>query len=237
MIMIRMRERENLNILGGLGVILEDDGDVHVDDDQEVDDQIGEDVCDAHGGVTAVARVTRLRVRFQAVLLVDDTFQDGVPAGRRRQLEEEDHRLAERFKVVHLVDARHVLDVHEERHAEYGVDEHDQEEQQADVEQRRHGHGQREQERPYALGAFDQSQDAPHFGHAHHSQQRRRHKVFLDQVAQHQTYTHPNPILLIFLLFGLVCFGFISYLIHFSFLIITISLWLLCRHQSDITTR
>ena len=177
-----------LHVLGGLRVVLQDDGDVHVDDDQEADDQVGEQEGDAHGGVAAVARRARLRVRLVALLLVDDAFQDAVPSGRRRHLEEQDHGLAERLEVVDLVDARLVLDVHEERHAEDGEDEHDQEEQQADVEQRRQGHGQGEQQRPDALGALDQTQDSTHFGHSHHTQQRRRHKVLFDQITQHQTF-------------------------------------------------
>ena len=45
--------------------------------------------------------------------------------------------MTERLEVEHLVDAGRVLDVHEELHAEHGVDEHDEEQQQTDVEQRR----------------------------------------------------------------------------------------------------
>ena len=52
-------------------------------------------------------------------------------------LEEYDHALKERLKVEHVIDAFGLLDVHEERHSEYGVDEHDEHQQQADVEQRR----------------------------------------------------------------------------------------------------
>ena len=40
------------------------------------------------------------------------------------------------LKVKLGVDASSVFDVHEERHAENGVNEHDEKEQQADVEQR-----------------------------------------------------------------------------------------------------
>ena len=50
--------------------------------------------------------------------------------------------MAKRLKVEHLVDAGRVLDVHEELHAEHGVDEHDEEQQKTDVEQRRQRHGQ-----------------------------------------------------------------------------------------------
>ena len=45
--------------------------------------------------------------------------------------------MSERLKVEHLVDAGRVLDVHEELHAEYSIDEHDEKQQQTDVEQRR----------------------------------------------------------------------------------------------------
>ena len=51
------------NILCGLAVVLQDDGDVHVDDDEEADDEVGEQVGDGHHGVTAVTRVASLRVR------------------------------------------------------------------------------------------------------------------------------------------------------------------------------
>ena len=52
-----------LHVLCGLGVVLQDDGDVHVDDDEEADDEVGEQVGDGHHGVTAVTRVASLRVR------------------------------------------------------------------------------------------------------------------------------------------------------------------------------
>ena len=44
--------------------------------------------------------------------------------------------MTERLEVEHLVDAGRVLDVHEELHAEHGVDEHDEKQQETDVEQR-----------------------------------------------------------------------------------------------------
>ncbi|GLH13421.1 Protein of unknown function [Gryllus bimaculatus] len=94
--------------------------------------------------------------------------------------------------LVHVVDAALLLDVHEERHAEDGEDEHDEEEQQADVEERRQRHGQREQQRADALRALHQAQHSAHLGHAHHAQQRRRHEVLLDDVAQHQACA-PRP--------------------------------------------
>ena len=48
------------DILGGLAVVLQDDGDVHVDDDEETDDEICEEEGDCHDGVATVALVTRL---------------------------------------------------------------------------------------------------------------------------------------------------------------------------------
>ena len=63
-------------------------------------------------------------------------------------MERHDDALAERLEVEHLVDAGRVLDVHEELHAEHGVDEHDEEQQETDVEERRQRHSQREEQRP-----------------------------------------------------------------------------------------
>ena len=40
--------------------------------------------------------------------------------------------MTERLEVEHLVDAGRVLDVHEELHAEHGVDEHDEKQQETD---------------------------------------------------------------------------------------------------------
>jgi hypothetical protein len=59
------------------------------------------------------------------------------------------------------------LDVLEERHAEDGEDEHDQEEQEGDVDEGRKRHHQREEQRPDALRSLDQAQDSPDLGHPH----------------------------------------------------------------------
>ena len=48
------------HVLRGLAVVLQDDSDVHVDDDEEADDQVGEEEGDGHDGVPAVSLVTRL---------------------------------------------------------------------------------------------------------------------------------------------------------------------------------
>ena len=45
------------DILRGLAVVLEDDGDVHVDDDEEADDEVREQVGDRHHRVPAIALV------------------------------------------------------------------------------------------------------------------------------------------------------------------------------------
>ena len=55
-----------------LRVVLQDDGDVHVDDDKEADDKIGKEEGDAHGGVTAVAGLAGLVVVLGTILLIND---------------------------------------------------------------------------------------------------------------------------------------------------------------------
>ena len=64
-----------------LRIVFQDDRDVHVDDDEEADDQVWEEECDAHGRVAAVAGLSCLVIVLGAVLLVDDAVQDPVPSG------------------------------------------------------------------------------------------------------------------------------------------------------------
>ena len=123
-----------------LAEVFKDDGDVHVDDDEKAHDEIGNKV---HDGQSAVAAVTvRLVLGRCSVtvrrFVVHQSSEHAVPASRRRDLEQRDHALEERLEVEQVVDAVGVFDVHEERHAEDGEDEHDQEEEEADVDERRH---------------------------------------------------------------------------------------------------
>ena len=53
------------HVLRGLAVVLQDDSDVHVDDDEEADDQVGQEEGDGHDGVAAVPLVTRLRISWE----------------------------------------------------------------------------------------------------------------------------------------------------------------------------
>ena len=113
--------------------VFEDDGDVHVDDDKEGDDEVGNQVDDGQSTVATVsARLVFCRRRITVV--VHETSQYTVPPRRRGDLEEKDNAAKERFKVEHVVDAGRVTHVHEEGHSEDGVDEHDKEEEETDVE-------------------------------------------------------------------------------------------------------
>ena len=55
------------DILCGLAVVLQDDGDIHVDDDEEADDKVGEQVGDGDHGVAAVPLVPSLRIRCKLI--------------------------------------------------------------------------------------------------------------------------------------------------------------------------
>jgi len=61
-------------------------------------------------------------------------------------------------------------------HSKDGIDEHDQEEQEADVKQGRKGHHQGKEQRADPLGPFDQTQDSTNPGEPDHSEQERAHK-------------------------------------------------------------
>ena len=53
------------HVLACLVVVLQDDGDIHVDDDEEADDKIGEKEGDGHDGVPAVSLISRLRISWK----------------------------------------------------------------------------------------------------------------------------------------------------------------------------
>ena len=53
------------DILGGLAVVLQDDSDVHVDNDEEADDQVGEEKGYGHYGVPTVPLVSCLRISWK----------------------------------------------------------------------------------------------------------------------------------------------------------------------------
>ena len=78
--------------------------------------------------------------------------QNSIPTSRGGNLEEEGHGAEEGFKVEKFFNASVVFDVHEEGHAEDGVDEHDEEEEEANVDQGRQRHCQGEQESSNTLG-------------------------------------------------------------------------------------
>ncbi len=66
----KRRKTAYRDILGGLAVVLQDDGDVHVDDDEEADDEVGEEVGDGHHRVPAVPGVSRLWVRCKKITII-----------------------------------------------------------------------------------------------------------------------------------------------------------------------
>lgn len=97
-------------------------------------------------------------------------------------LKEQGECFGECLKVVYVVESVSDLDVFEEGHPEDGEDEHDKEQEEADVDQGGEGHDQREEQGPYPLGALDEAEDSADFGHSHHSQQGWGHEVLLDKV-------------------------------------------------------
>lgn len=63
-------KNKDINPCDYLRVVLKNDGDVHVDDDKERYDEIGQEIGDAYSGRAAVARVATLVVGQVAFLLV-----------------------------------------------------------------------------------------------------------------------------------------------------------------------
>ena len=83
---------------------------------------------------------------------------------------------------MHVIKSGPDLDVLEEGHSEDGKDEHDEEQEEADVDEGGKRHHEGKEQRPDALRALDETQDTTDFCHSDDSEQRRRHEVLLDKV-------------------------------------------------------
>ena len=160
-----------------VGEVLEDDGDDEVEEDERADDLERDEVGDG-GGRAAVALGERA---LAARLVLHRVRHHGRPAVARQALEEQQEGVVERVEVAVAVDARGgvgdgvaVRDEGEHVDAEDGIDEDDERQQRADVEQRREGEHHRHDEVAQLLGPLEQAQDAQNAQDAHHAEQHRR---------------------------------------------------------------
>ena len=148
------------DVFTGLAVVFEDDGDVHVDNDQEAHDQVGNEVGNSSSEIATITIFPDFRVGLFAVGEIKDGGQSSVPSGRGGHLEEEDERFEEGLEVVNIVESWSDLGVLEETDAKDGEDEHDEEEEEADVHQGGEGHDQREEQGPDSFCSLDQSKNS-----------------------------------------------------------------------------
>jgi hypothetical protein len=167
--------------------VLQDDGNVHVDHDEEGDDDVGGEEEDAHcwaptvpPGAIAVGQVG-VTVGGSCV---EDGAEEAIPASRRGDLEKAQHAVGKGLEVEHVVDASLPLDVGKVGHAEDGVDEHDEEEEEADVEEGGQGHHEGEEQRANPLGSSDQPEDAADPGQTDDTEERWGEEVLLDDVGE-----------------------------------------------------
>ncbi len=131
-------------LLCGHAEVLQDDGDVHVHHDEEGDDDVGDEEGDAHWRVPTIPSDGGASVGDVGVALlwgvVEDGAEQAVPAGRGGDLEQADHTVPKCLKVEHVVNPCLPLHVSEVGHAEDGVNEHDEEEEEPDVKESRKQH-------------------------------------------------------------------------------------------------
>jgi len=78
-----------------------------------------------------------------------------------------------------------MLDVAEQGHPDDRVDEGDQRQQRSDVEERRKGHDEREQQFPDSFGGFDESQDSADSEDSDDSEEGRRNREIFHHVLHH----------------------------------------------------
>ena len=149
------------HVLAGLVVVLQDDGDVHVDNDEEAHDEVDDEVADGSAELATVALLSNLGVWLLAVGVVEYGRQCFGPASACCHLEKQDESLEECFEVVDIIESWSDLHILEKTDAKDGKDEHDEEEEEADVEQGRQGHPQGEEQCSNSLRSFDQTQNSP----------------------------------------------------------------------------
>ena len=183
----------HLLLLVRLVEVLEDHGDVHVDDDEERDEDERHHEEDGHHRAAAVAvgrrqpRAVRMRPELRVALVArrHQRVEHVVPAGGRREAEQQHQTVGERLEVHDVVEHAREAHAAERRHAEDGVDEDDQRQQHADVEQRRQRDDEREEQLADALRRADEAQHAPDPEDADDAQQRRLDDETLEDVRQH----------------------------------------------------
>lgn len=129
--------QSELLLVMGLVEILQQHGDVHVDDDHGREDDERDEIKRGQDGTAAVA-VRQVMVGDVAIGRLDEQrVEDVVPSGARHQPEEQQHAASERLEIDHLVDGPRMGDVTKQGHAYDGVDEGDEGQQGANVEQGR----------------------------------------------------------------------------------------------------
>ena len=150
------------HVLACLVVVLEDDGDVHVDNYEKTHDKVDNEVANGSAKLATITILSDLGVWLLAVGVVKYGRQCFGPTSACRHLEKQDESLEESFEVVDIVESRSDLDILEETDPEDGKDEHDEEEEEADVEQGGKGHPEGKEQCSNSLGAFDQTQNSAH---------------------------------------------------------------------------
>ena len=159
--------------------VLQDDGNVHVDDDQEHHHDVGHHEGDGQPGDAAVPEWWLLQVAIRQCLVVrvavglrdQQPVQDVVPACRGGQANQQQEAVAECLEVGQVIERSIQLDVSERRHADDGIDVHDQEEQRPNVEDSREGDDEGEKQLADSLGCLDEAQHSADAEDANHTQQ------------------------------------------------------------------
>ncbi len=134
--------------LRGHAEVLQNDGDVHVNHDKERDNDVHDEEEDAHWRVSAVtfhrgAWILLIRVTIRWV--VENGSKKAIPPRWGGYHEQADHAIPKGFKIIQVIYANLPLYVGKVWHAKDRKDEHDQEQQKADIEQGRQWHHQGKQ--------------------------------------------------------------------------------------------
>lgn len=161
---------------------LQDDCDVHVDHQQDGQQDVGCEEADGNQWVDAVPGDRGSWVLHVGVAVwreVHEGTEQTGPSGWRSDHKHTDDAVPKRLKVKHVVDPFLLLHIGKVKHAEDGEGEHDDEEEEANVEEGRKWLQKGHKQRPGTPGTGNEMEDTSYTSHSEQRKQSGRDKELL----------------------------------------------------------
>lgn len=170
---------------------LQDDGDVQVDHQQQGEEDVGGAEDDAHcraHTVTSDGWAWVLDVRVTVWSCVQKGNQHSIPTSPGGDHKHTEDAVPKRLEIKHVVDRGLLLHVGKVKHAEDRVGEHDEEEEEANVEEGRKWHHKGQKQHPYPLGKAEEVEDPKNTSQSKQREETWRNEVLLYQVSNEHAW-------------------------------------------------